>query len=87
VLSLRSCLLALLPCCAVATGSTVIITCVKPATYIPGTATVIVTAAAGGTGCFDDGSATATVTIEPKPTVEITGPETGAVSHHESARR
>jgi hypothetical protein len=71
----RSCLLS-----AVASDSTVIITCAKPATYTPGTATVTVTATAGGTSCSDDGSGFAIVTIDPKPTVDITGPESGAVS-------
>lgn len=67
---------------AVTNGSTVTITCgqASPATtYAGGDYPLTVTATAGVTGCSDDGSATASLNVNPKPTITMSGPTEGQV--------
>lgn len=70
--------------CAVASGSTVTVTCSKPTTgsWPEGSFTVTVYGAAsqaGLTGCSDNGSNTTTVQVNKKPDISITSPQNAAV--------
>jgi hypothetical protein len=80
--ALLPCLRALV-CYAVANATEVTVTCAKPeAGYVAGTYTLTVSAQAGVQGCSDTGSDTATLTVNAKPTIVITGPTAGQVGGH-----